>query len=69
LKKSGELLREAEEIRSLVSRMKAAVMSGETQVTAEQLVAWEAWALKFADRLDPVKSGQVLSHLAWRPPE
>ncbi len=51
LRASGELLRQAGEIRALVAQVRAA--------TAEQLARWERWALAEADRLDPVKSGQV----------
>ena len=66
LKESGELLRQAEDIRALVTRMKAAVMAGEREIDGGELAAWEQWANGHADRLDPVKSGQVLQHL--RPP-
>lgn len=63
LHRSGELLRQAEEIRELVARVREAVTSGATQVDPSTLSEWESWALAEADRTDPVKSGQVLSHL------
>lgn len=63
LKTSGELLRQAEEIRRLVSLVEEAIRSGEAQnFSAPQLARWKAWALTEADAIDPVKSGQVLSH-------
>lgn len=67
LKTSGGMLAQAEEIRALVGRVKVAALAGSASITAEQLVAWEAWAQSYADRLDPVLSGQILSHI--RPPE
>lgn len=63
LKESGALLRKAAEIRTLVDQVAAAVANGGMAVTSEQLAHWQAWALGQADRLDPVLSGQVLSHL------
>ena len=66
LKASSELLRQAEDIRALVARMKAAVVAGEQDIDAQDLAAWEAGADEYADRIDPVKSGRVLQHL--RPP-
>ena len=63
LKHSGDLLREAEEIRRLVQRVKEAVIAGEREIPNEDLIAWEAWAIGYADRIDPIKSGQFLSHL------
>lgn len=63
LKESGALLRKAAEIRALVDEVQAAVEGGSIETTPEHLVRWRAWALRQADRLDPVLSGQVLSHL------
>jgi hypothetical protein len=64
LRESGELLRRAGEIRALVAQVRAAVAGGDgLAVTGEQLARWERWALGQADRLDPVRSGQVLAHL------
>ena len=64
LAKSGELLRQAEELRALVARVGAA-MEGDRSVdiTPDRIEAWKSWALAHADALDPVLSGQVLSHL------
>lgn len=62
LRQSGELLRQAEEIRALVCRVGEA-MAGGGDYTPEQLRRWKAWALAHADALDPVLSGQVRSHL------
>lgn len=33
------------------------------EVTPEQVARWKAWALARADAIDPVLSGQVLTHL------
>ncbi len=63
LHESGRLLQEADEIRSLVNRVRAAVIAGETSVSTAALDLWEEWALAEADRTDPIKSGQVMSHL------
>lgn len=63
LRRSGELLREAENIRSLVIRVKEAVLAGSQRVAMDDLIAWETWALGYADRVDPVASGQYLTHL------
>jgi hypothetical protein len=63
LKQSGDLLRKAEEIRALVAQVKHAVEQGSELVSAEQLARWEIWALSQADVLDPLRSGQVLTHL------
>ena len=63
LKASGVLLRHAGELRVLVAQVKAAVLAGELAADPADLARWERWALAQADRLDPVLSGQVLSHL------
>ena len=61
LKKSGELLRQAGEIRSLVSLVRDA--AGQLDIEPSDLENWEQWPQSYADRIDPVKSGQVLQHL------
>lgn len=66
LRRSGELLRQAEEIRALVTRIREATSNGSTDVAPEILEAWESWALAEADRLDPVRSGQIFTHLAGK---
>lgn len=63
LKESGALLSQAGEIRALVEQVSTAVGNGSVPANASQLARWRAWALAQADRLDPVLSGQVLSHL------
>lgn len=63
LKESGALLHKAAEIRALVEQVATAVRNGSIALTSDQLARWRAWALGQADRLDPVLSGQVLSHL------
>lgn len=63
LRTSGELLRQAQEIRTLVQRVRQAIVEGSVAIDASVLEAWESWALAEADRIDPVRSGQFTSHL------
>lgn len=63
LEASGALLQKAGELRALVARVKAAALSGQVDVDPSSLERWEHWALAQADRIDPVLSGQILSHL------
>ena len=63
LRTSGRLLAQAEEIRALVNRVKAAVVAGQANIAEKELAPWEEWACRYADDLDPVLSGQVLSHM------
>jgi hypothetical protein len=63
LKRSGELLREAQNIRALVANVRAAVLAGAQPISAEDLAQWETWASAYADRVDPVVSGQVMSQI------
>ncbi|NTF43049.1 hypothetical protein [Rhizobium rhizogenes] len=64
---SGELLRQAQDIRILVERVRSAMVSGSSDLGPAELQSWEEWALEQADMIDPIKSGQFLSHL--REPE
>ena len=41
-------------------------LAGRTDVEAATVEAWKRWASEEADKLDPILSGQVLTHL--RPP-
>ncbi|MGX9143209.1 hypothetical protein [Mesorhizobium sp. 128a] len=63
LRTSGELLRQAEDIRALVERVRRAIDDGSADIDALVLEAWQRWALAEADRIDPVRSGQILTHL------
>lgn len=64
LRMSGELLRQAEEIRALVARVESALLRGNSpELTPERVCKWKSWALAQADRIDPVHSGQVLAYL------
>jgi hypothetical protein len=65
LLRSGQLLRQSREIRALVAELKTRLPASDS-LSASELLAWEAWALTQADRLDPILSGQVLDHI--RPP-
>lgn len=67
LRTSGELLRQAEDLRALIARVRDAVAAGSGGVDQDRLEEWERWASAEADRLDPIVSGQIMSHLA--PPE
>lgn len=63
LRTSGELLRQAQDIRALVERVRRAMDEGSVEIDTSTLQAWQRWALAEADRLDPVRSGQILTHL------
>lgn len=64
LRTSGDLLRQARDIRELVSRVEQAMRQGDRPVVdGEQLEKWRHWALAEADAIDPIRSGQILSHL------
>ena len=62
LRNSGDLLRQAEDLRALIARVRSAV-PGSVGVDHATLDEWERWASAEADRLDPILSGQVISHL------
>ncbi|WP_192247404.1 hypothetical protein [Mesorhizobium caraganae] len=66
LRNSGELLRQAEDIRALVERVGRAIDEGSACIDASALEAWQRWALAEADRIDPVRFGQILTHLTSR---
>ncbi len=66
LRTSGELLRAARDLRTLVGEVREAMVD-RADVDAATLEAWASWALQEADALDPILSGQVLKHL--RPPD
>lgn len=63
LRTSGDLLRQAEELRALIARVRGAVLAGSADVDHERLSEWERWASAEADRLDPILSGQIMTHL------
>jgi uncharacterized protein YbjQ (UPF0145 family) len=63
LVESGRLLAEAENLRSLITRVSTAVMEGQLEMSADQVAEWREWADQEADKLDPVISGQVRMHL------
>ena len=67
LRSSGDLLRQAEDLRALIARVRGAVVAGSVGVEQDRLEEWERWASAEADRLDPILSGQIMTHLA--PPE
>lgn len=64
LRESGKLLRQAEDIRRLIVRVRSAVKEGPVEIDETELDRWEKWASDEADRLDPVKSGQIMTHLS-----
>lgn len=66
LRRSGELLRQAKDIRSLIASVEEAVTAGKHDLTVSELRDWADWAHGVANEIDPVVSGQVMQHL--RPP-
>ena len=64
LRKSGELLRQAEDLRALIARVRGEVVAGSVVVDQDHLEEWERWASAEADRLDPIHSRQIETHLA-----
>lgn len=64
LRESGELLRQAQDLRALIASVREAVTAGSVNVDQARLRDWEQWACAEADRLDPVLSGQIMMHLA-----
>jgi hypothetical protein len=64
LRASGDLLRQAEEIRMLVARVETAMREGSgAAISTDRIASWKRWALAQADAIDPVISGQVLAHI------
>ncbi len=63
LKLSGKLLREANELRDLVAVVREKMNANPDLAEKYDIAEWENWATDYADRIDPIKSGQVLSHL------
>lgn len=66
LRLSGELLRQSQDLRALVAQVRNALQQRE-DVVIERLKEWELWALREADKLDPILSGQIMSH--FDPPQ
>lgn len=48
----------------VLSRLRAAAVAGSADVGQDRLSEWERWASAEADRLDPILSGQIMTHLA-----
>lgn len=63
LRTSGELLRQANDIRALVANLRQAITEGAPVLDNQQVELWERWALAEADKLDPIRSGHIMSHL------
>lgn len=63
LRESGDLLRQASDLRTLIAQVRAAAVAGSIDVGNGELTEWEKWASGEADRLDPVLSGQIMKHL------
>jgi hypothetical protein len=63
LRTSGDLLRQAEDLRALIASVRGAVLAGSAGVGQDRLEEWERWASAEADRLDPIRSGQIMTHL------
>lgn len=60
---SGRLLAEADHLRKLIAQVASAVENGRLDLSRDQLTEWYQWANQEADKLDPVISGQVRTHL------
>lgn len=58
---SGQLLRQAQDIRALVAGVREAIVIG-TTISESDVAAWERWALAEADKIDPIRSAQFMSH-------
>lgn len=69
LRRSGELLRQAQDLRVLIASVETAVREGSHEMSERELDAWSAWARGVADGIDPVMSGQVREHLRPRSAE
>jgi hypothetical protein len=67
LHRSAELLRTAQDLRSLIASVSAAIESGRSDLDPVALAEWKQWAAAEADRIDPVLSGQVDEHLIIKP--
>jgi hypothetical protein len=63
LRQSGDLLRQAEDLRILIARVREAVTAGSVPLEDAALQDWEKWANAEADLLDPILSGQIRTHL------
>lgn len=63
LEESGMLLRKADEIRALVSRISSPAELARLGVDQTAAGRWKQWALARADEIDPIVSRQVLTHL------
>jgi hypothetical protein len=63
LLRSGQLLAEAQHLRSVIASVEAAVAAGGIEISVEGLARWKVWAESQADAVDPVKSGQIFEHL------
>lgn len=61
--RSGKLLSKAERLRQIVRCVDSAIVAGGIEVTTPALEQWRAWAMGQADKLDPIKSGQIFEHL------
>jgi hypothetical protein len=66
LRMSGELVRQSQDLRALVAQVRNALQQRE-DVDSERLKEWELWALREADKLDPILSGQIMAH--FDPPQ
>jgi hypothetical protein len=64
LRDSGDLLRQAEDLRAMIARVRSAVLTRSIDVEPSRLEEWERWASAEADLLDPILSGQIMTHLA-----
>jgi hypothetical protein len=52
--------RKADDIRTLVASIRSA---SHNPLQAQMIEQWEAWATAEADRIDPIKNGQLVAHM------
>lgn len=62
LHESGERFRRSQDLRKLVAQVREHLLQREN-IAPQQMSDWEEWALAEADKIDPILSGQILSHL------
>lgn len=66
LRESGRLIAEADDLRRLIAAVAVALQTGSVALESDAFSDWRVWAEAEADRIDPVKSGQIWKHL--KPP-
>lgn len=63
LLEDAEAFYQANKIRDFVADVEALFEAGRVPVARENLGSWRSWALKHADRMDPVRSGRFVKSI------